>query len=970
MAMQFAPGPGPSHAIRFPTTGPYDQRLGYGSLAEAAGQLAARGMAIDRQARWSASLLRGFDQGLFPPYSEVDQAGLRVVDCRAETLFERSFPERVYGGFEAIPPLLWRALLEIEDQDLLAEPAWRNPAVSWSRMLIAAKDALLSRVGSKRNVPGASTLATQIEKFRHASEGRTRSAADKVRQMWSASLRAYRDGSDTLPKRREVIVRYLNGLPLGGVPGHGEVIGIGDGLWAWFGTDFGRFNERLDPDAPLADRASALKQGLALLIAQRRPNRLLVADRALLERRVAAYARLMARNGIITADLAQAVARAALPRRTVAAPRPTGRYVERKAADSVRVALLERLKLKSLYQLDRTHLIAQATIDRGLQRPITNALLALGRPGEAKKAGLGGARLLGRRSPEGLQLSFTLYEQSHGLNLLRVQTDNYEGPFSLNEGMKLELGSTAKLRVLVSHLQAVAEIDRDLGQRRKAPRGVGQVPSRRYFPDPLAAWVAAWRRRYPRATAAELLEAALRRRISASPSELFFTGGGLHRFNNFDRKQGYGRPTVREAFRQSINLPFIRLLREVIQHLIASRPESAGMLTGSDPAARTSYLRRFVELEGREFTERFYRKHRDGSPCSADPAQARRNDRCARLLRSPSRPPRIRRLAAVYTSLFAPADAEQFLSFVRTHRPGLKVSRRQVERLLRRYPVDLNWQDRGYLARVHPIELWVVDYLRRFPRAILRELQRDGADVREQSYRWLFVPRRKAAQYRRLRILLEVDAFEALHRQWAELGYPFPALVPSLATAIGNSGDRPTALAELVGILLAQGVRYPSERITRLEFAKGTPYETDFVRRAEDGRRVLSRAVARAVVRELQGVVDHGTGRRVRGVFRSADGRILPVGGKTGTGDNRFKVFGSRTHLTSSRVISRTATFVFFIGDRWFGAITVYAPTEIASQHRFTSAIATQVLRRLVPQLAMDSVSRCELSERVVARHQ
>ena len=43
------------------------------------------------------------------------------------------------------------------------------------------------------------------------------------------------------------------------------------------------------------------------------------------------------------------------------------------------------------------------------------------------------------------------------------------------------------------------------------------------------------------------------------------------------------------------------------------------------------------------------------------------------------------------------------------------------------------------------------------------------------------------------------------------MGYPFASLTPSLATAIGSSGDRPAALAELMGIILERR-RPPPDR--------------------------------------------------------------------------------------------------------------------------------------------------------------
>jgi len=101
----------------------------------------------------------------------------------------------------------------------------------------------------------------------------------------------------------------------------------------------------------------------------------------------------------------------------------------------------------------------------------------------------------------------------------------------------------------------------------------------------------------------------------------------------------------------------------------------------------------------------------------------------------------------------------------------------------------------------------------------------------------------------------------------------------------------------------------------------------------------------------LLGVVDEGTAKRLDRTYRSADGNLLPVGGKTGTGDNRFDRFGAGGRLTSQRVVDRTATFVFFLGDRFFGAVTAYVPGAIAGNYHFTSAIAVQLLKAIEPQL-------------------
>ena len=95
-------------------------------------------------------------------------------------------------------------------------------------------------VGSKLHLPipiqGGSTLAVQLEKFRHSPNGRTDTPAEKLRQVIGASLKAYRAGKNTRAWRERIIVDYLNTVPLAAAPGYGEIHGVGEGLYAWFGT--------------------------------------------------------------------------------------------------------------------------------------------------------------------------------------------------------------------------------------------------------------------------------------------------------------------------------------------------------------------------------------------------------------------------------------------------------------------------------------------------------------------------------------------------------------------------------------------------------------------------------------------------------------------------------------------------------------------------------------------------------------
>ena len=123
--MSFAVGPGPSRTIIFPEGGPYDERLGYAELPRFISALGADHFRIARQARWSPTLDRLVKDGGYAIYQEKSQAGLQLFDRDGVLLYRGRYPERAYGDFASIPPLVVDSLLFIEDRDLLA-PAIRS----------------------------------------------------------------------------------------------------------------------------------------------------------------------------------------------------------------------------------------------------------------------------------------------------------------------------------------------------------------------------------------------------------------------------------------------------------------------------------------------------------------------------------------------------------------------------------------------------------------------------------------------------------------------------------------------------------------------------------------------------------------------------------------------------------------------------------------------------------------------------
>jgi hypothetical protein len=129
--------------------------------------------------------------------------------------------------------------------------------------------------------------------------------------------------------------------------------------------------------------------------------------------------------------------------------------------------------------------------------------------------------------------------------------------------------------------------------------------------------------------------------------------------------------------------------------------------------------------------------------------------------------------------------------------------------------------------------------------------------------------------------------------------------------------------------------------------------------------------LGKLVAKEIQGVVEFGTARRAFNSVKLSNGQVLAVGGKTGTGDNRFQTYGRHGWVTSSRVVNRTAAFVFTIGDRYFGTVVAYVPGSEAAGYSFTSALPVQVFKTLVPSImpvidpAPEQVTKAPLSTKL-----
>lgn len=943
----FSVAEGPSHSIRFPQTdqGPYDSRLGYALLPSIQQRLLQRGFEISAQARDSDRMLWLSDNGLFLPYAEKDQAGLQLVDGTGAPLFAAQFPGHVYDDFDAIPPVVVNSLLFIEDRYLLdPDQPNRNPAIDWGRFSRALVDQGARVFNHHQSTPGGSTLATQIEKFRHSAGGRTATPPEKLRQIASASVRAYLGGPQTLPARRQIVVHYLNSVPLAAQPGIGEINGIGDGLAAWYGRDFNDVNRILkapSTEANLPEQGVAFRQVLSLMIAQRAPSYFLHHGYDQLEQLTDSYLRLLASGGVVSMPLRDAAlsARVELHRAPHSTPNADS-FVSRKAVTSMRSHLLAALGVPSFYELDRLDLQATGTLNNAVQQAVSERLAAAGTRDGAKAAGLVGFEMLRPADdPSRITYSFTLFERTGGANLVRVQTDSVNQPFDINSGARLNLGSTAKLRTVVTYLQIVSDL-----HTRYAPLSNAELKAVKPDPnDQLTRWALDYLTHTSDRSLQPMLDAAVERKYSANPGETFYTGGGAQTFNNFESDDNSRILTVHRAFQHSVNLVFVRLMRDIVHYeMVQTTGPSSQWL--DDPAIRKQYLTQFADQESRVYLGRFYTKYHDKNP---DQALA------LLLLGVRKSPPKV---ATVLRSV-APDESNAW--FNAKMREALKntpaasvLDDEDLANLYAKYAVDrFNLNDRGYIASVHPLELWTLNYLRQHPDATLNQVQSASRDVRLSTYSWLFKTRYHATQDRRIKRMVELRAYEAIGKSWQALGYPFSNLTPSYAAAIGASGDRPAALAQLIGVIASDGNKLPTESLTQIDFAKDTPYETHFQRAAVAPQPQVSPEIAGVVRVLLRDVVLGGTAKRLAQGMTFPNGQTLEVYGKTGTGDQRFNVFAKGARLIESRKVNRSATFVFVMGDRFYGTLTAYVHEPYAAHYEFTSALSVQLLKSLAPVL-------------------
>ena len=141
-------------------------------------------------------------------------------------------------------------------------------------------------------------------------------------------------------------------MPLAAAPGYGEIHGLGEGLYAWFGIRLSDAVKDLQAAKPTPAKLRAFKHALALLISVRAPSVFLVDERSSLEDKVSQFTRLMARDGVIDGDFAAQLQDTPIKFLPTAPLPPQPSSGKNKAANAIRVNLMEALGMNNLYDLE------------------------------------------------------------------------------------------------------------------------------------------------------------------------------------------------------------------------------------------------------------------------------------------------------------------------------------------------------------------------------------------------------------------------------------------------------------------------------------------------------------------------------------------------------------------------------------------------------------------------------------------
>ena len=588
-------------------SGPYDRRIGY------------RTCAVHRRAR-RARLRRGragpLERGAradrprpLPDLPGEDPG--RPAPCStsaAPSCSRRAFPGAIYPSFDAVPPVVVEvAALHREPRAARRAPSpRRNPAVEWARLGRASRRSSLKIVDRDYDAPGGSTLATQIEKYRHSPSGRHRLARRQAApDVLGDAARLFDGPGYARLARRQIVLDYLNTVPLAArARRYGEVdrprrrpVGV-------VRRRFRATMNRLRAPAASARRTSPLKARAyqqVLACCSRSAGRPITCSPAA----TTSGAQPRATSALLAArrhhrartlrDAALAQKLEFLPDPPPAAERALSSGGRRPTPSGAR-RLATMLGRPASTTLDRLDLEVETTLDRPTQERVDRAAQGSASRRSHASVGLYGTACSDaeHRQRAADRTACTLYERGRRATVCARRPTTSTSRSTSTRAPSSSSARPPSCARSITYLEIIAALhERSAsGARREL---AGPADQRARPADPLGADYLAEhtapgladdaRRSDGAALFGEPVRALLHRRRRAPLLEL---------------RSGGRRPRADRARRRcahSVNLAFIRMMRDVVDHYVERRGSSPPRCSPrpADDSRRRAYLSRFAD---------------------------------------------------------------------------------------------------------------------------------------------------------------------------------------------------------------------------------------------------------------------------------------------------------------------------------------------------------------------------------------
>lgn len=645
-------------------TGPRDLELCYGDIPRLRKQFAQDGDTVSPQEPWLQRGIGSFKVG--PIFERPQQAGLRIEDPTDSLAFTAPIPD-IYDDFYDIPSRLMQSLSYMEDRNIVRSdlPASRNRALDWKRIGAAVRENVEKKLGKRQRAAGGSGLHIQVVKNLNSADNKTRGFGEKIEQAAIASLEQYSESLDTLHVSTRVATEYVNLVSLGAHPKTGPIRGFKWAMGVWFGsTDYDKLIDRPSLDTP--ESALAMRQVLTLIMALPNPDETLRLKSGFIkgQQRLDDMLPKMVKEGIFTPDEARMIGETKLRhedlgRKPVLVPH----VVPDKSVASLKLELMRKLRFDGRdaeYRLNQCDLTAETTLNADINKAANREMRRMQDPAFATELGLtkGEYGLNPRTAPKVNWALHVAEVMPDGKLATRVSTDTYKGAFDLNRQGKQNTGSTEKLRMYITRNQlAIARLYDKYADKTAAELAQVQVHPK----DNLTRWAIGYLTDPANERSKKAMLAAADEMPYSAALGSFFTGGGVIRPGNFDRKQNGRIYSVKECLWQSVNLCSFRQTDDLEENIkwdllgIDHRIMEPGITDPNVAKLRKHYLHEFADYEGTIFFNRAWRQLKGKTP------QEMATTLAAKTSGAPTP------LAVVFFEIFPDAPQAEMESFIRSN---------------------------------------------------------------------------------------------------------------------------------------------------------------------------------------------------------------------------------------------------------------------------------------------------------------